>query len=204
MPLGLLERLCQVLDLHPAELFRPPARAAHRRALAPEQPPADATVLEAALATITGPPVPPASRSRWPRSPRARLVPDRPGTAAAALTGQLTGTGIRIDADPAPRDAHPRPARPDRYLTSDQRVALHRLRRPRPPLDAKAAEVLDVIARDPRALTECHRDLDPEVVIALQQRGIIRRHPRGDYLELTDDAQFSLAPEMPHLSRSEH
>jgi hypothetical protein len=38
----------------------------------------------------------------------------------------------------------------------------------------------------------------------LQQRGIIRRHPRGDYLELTDDAQFSLAPEMPHLSRSEH
>ena len=69
---------------------------------------------------------------------------------------------------------------------------------------AKAAEVLDVIARDPRALTECHRDLDPEVVIALQQRGIIRRHPRGDYLELTDDAQFSLAPEMPRLSQSEH
>jgi hypothetical protein len=33
---------------------------------------------------------------------------------------------------------------------------------------------------------------------------IIRRHPRGDYLELTDDAQFSLAPELPHLSRSEH
>ena len=46
---------------------------------------------------------------------------------------------------------------------------------PPPPLDAKAAEVLDVIARSPRTLTECHRDLDPEVVIALQQRGIIRR-----------------------------
>lgn len=71
-------------------------------------------------------------------------------------------------------------------------------------MGARAAAILDVIARDPRALTECHRDLDPEVVIALQQRGIIRRHPRGDYLELTDDAQFSLAPEMPHLSRSEH
>ena len=28
VPLGLLERLCRVLDLHPAELFRPPARAA--------------------------------------------------------------------------------------------------------------------------------------------------------------------------------
>ena len=32
VPLGLLERLCQVLDLHPAELFQPPARAAQRRA----------------------------------------------------------------------------------------------------------------------------------------------------------------------------
>jgi hypothetical protein len=71
-------------------------------------------------------------------------------------------------------------------------------------MGARAAAILDVIARDPRALTECHQDLDPEVVIALQQRGIIRRHPRGDSLELTDDAQFSLAPEMPHLSRSEH
>ena len=123
----------------------------------------------------------------------------------AALTGQLTGAGTRIDADPVPTGTPIRGLRGrDRYLTSDQRAALHRLRRPRPSLDAKAAEVLDVIARDPRALTECHRDLDPEVIIALQQRGIIRRHPRGDYLELTDDAQFSLAPEMPRLSQSEH
>ena len=103
VPLGLLERLCQVLDLHPAELFRPPARAAHRRALAPEQPPADATVLEAALATITVP----AGTTGIPIG-MATLADalgwslDRLGTAVAALTGQLTGTGIRIDADPAP------------------------------------------------------------------------------------------------------
>ena len=109
-----------------------------------------------------------------------------------------------VDADPVPGSTPIRGLRArDRYLTSDQRAALHQLRRPPPTLDAKAAEVLDVIARDPRALTECHRDLDPEVVIALQQRGLIRRHPRSDNLELTDDAQFSLAPEMPHLSRSE-
>jgi hypothetical protein len=38
-------------------------------------------------------------------------------------------------------------------------------------------------------------DLDPEAVIALQQRGIIRRHPCGDHLELTDDAAFSLHPD---------
>ena len=36
-----------------------------------------------------------------------------------------------------------------------------------------------------------------------QDREIRRMHDSGDYLELTDDAQFSLAPEMPHLSRSE-
>ena len=114
----------------------------------------------------------------------------------AALTGQLTGAGTRIDADPVPAGTPIRGLRArDRYLTSDQRAALHRLRRPRPSLDAKAAEVLDVIARDPRALTECHRDLDPEAIIALQQRGIIRRHPRSDYLELTDDAAFSLHPD---------
>ena len=54
VPLGLLERLCQVLDLHPAELFQPPARAAARRRTLPSTgPPGDETVLEAALATVT-------------------------------------------------------------------------------------------------------------------------------------------------------
>ena len=38
---------------------------------------------------------------------------------------------------------------------------------------------------------------DPATVVALQQRGIIRRRPRAGYLELTDDARFSLAPEPP-------
>jgi hypothetical protein len=205
VPLGLLERLCQVLDLHPAELFRPPTRTAQKRALVPAEPPADATVLEAALATLTVP----AGTTGTPVAMAALADAlgwslDRLGTAVAALTGQLTGAGTRIDADPVPGSTPIRGLRArDRYLTSDQRAALHQLRRPPPPLDTKAAEVLDVIARDPRALTECHRDLDPEVVIALQQRGLIGRHPRSDYLELTDDAQFSLAPEMPHLSRSE-
>ena len=36
---------------------------------------------------------------------------------------------------------------------------------------------------------------DPATVVALQQRGIIRRRPRAGYLELTDDARFSLMPE---------
>ena len=125
VPLGLLERLCQVLDLHPAELFRPPARAAQRHALAAEQPPADATVLEAALATITVP----AGTTGTPIGMAALADAlgwslDRLGTAVAALTGQLTGTGIRIDADPAPAGTPIRGLRArDRYLTSDQRSA---------------------------------------------------------------------------------
>ena len=35
-----------------------------------------------------------------------------------------------------------------------------------------------------------------------QQRGIIRRRPRAGYLELTDDARFSLAPDLPDPDRS--
>ena len=98
---------------------------------------------------------------------------------------------VAVDADPAPAGTPIRGLRArNRYLTSDQRVALHRLRRLRPPMGARAAAILDVIACDPRALTECHRDLDPEVVIALQQRGIIRRLPR------------LLAPDAPVRSRA--
>jgi hypothetical protein len=33
--------------------------------------------------------------------------------------------------------------------------------------------------------------LDSATVVALQQRGIIRRRARAGYLELTDDARFS-------------
>jgi len=142
VPLGLLERLCQVLDLHPAELFQPPARAAQRwRALRPARPPGDETVLEAALATVT-------TSSGHP--------------------------GIRS----------PRP----HWLTT----ALHRLRNAGTPLDAGAARVLYAVAHPRGTLTEGDA-ADPATVVALQQRGIIRRRPRAGYLELTDDARFSLA-----------
>ncbi|GEL20990.1 hypothetical protein [Pseudonocardia asaccharolytica] len=45
--------------------------------------------------------------------------------------------------------------------------------------------------------TEAHHELDPAAVVALQQRGLIRCHPGGGYLELTDDAGFSLTPGPP-------
>jgi DNA-binding Xre family transcriptional regulator len=104
VPLGLLERLCQVLDLHPAELFQPPARAAARRRTLPSTgPPGDKTVLEAALATVTTP----SGQPGTPIAPAALADAlgwslDRLDTALAALTDHLAGTGIRIDTDPAP------------------------------------------------------------------------------------------------------
>jgi len=120
---------------------------------------------------------------------------ERLSTALAALTGHLAGTGIRIDTDPAPAGTPLRGLRArDRHLSDGQRAALHRLRHATAPLDADAARVLYAVAHLPRAFTEGDAP-DPATVAALRQRGIIRRRPRAGYLELTDDARFSLTPE---------
>ena len=74
------------------------------------------------------------------------------------------------------------------------RPALHRLRHATTPLDAEAVRVLYAVAHPRGTLTEGDA-ADPATVVALQQRGIIRRRPRAGYLELTDDARFSLTPE---------
>ena len=149
VPLGLLERLCQVLDLHPAELFQPPARGAQRgRALPPSGPPGDETVLEAALATVTTP----SGQPGTPIAPAALADAlgwslERLTTALAALTEHLAGTGIRIDTDPAPAGTPVRGLRArDRHLSDGQRAALHRLRHATTPLDAGAARVLYAVA----------------------------------------------------------
>ena len=72
--------------------------------------------------------------------------------------------------------------------------ALAGLRNAGTPPDADAARVLYAVAHLPGAFTEGDAP-DPAIVVALQQRGIIRRRGRAGYLELTDDARFSLAPE---------
>jgi hypothetical protein len=60
--------------------------------------------------------------------------------------------------------------------------------------------VLYAVAHPRGTLTEGDA-ADPVTVVALQQRGIIRRRPRAGYLELTDDARFSLTPESAVLCR---
>ena len=197
VPLGTLERLCQVLDLHPTELFRAPTRASMRCAQPTSPGPDDGAVLAAALATLSNPP-----GRTGPSVDSARLAEalgwtlDRLGAALSALDAQLADTGVRIDHDPAP--TAPAPVRGlrgrDRHLTEAQRTSLHRLHEPDLELDAATASVLEAIAFAPRAVTEGMQSLDPAVVVALQQRGLVRRHPGGGYLELTEDAEFSLRP----------
>jgi hypothetical protein len=59
------------------------------------------------------------------------------------------------------------------------------------PWPVDTARVLYAVAHPRGTLTEGDAP-DPATVVALQQRGIIRRRPRAGYLELTDDARFSL------------
>ncbi|MGQ0575488.1 MAG: hypothetical protein ACT4RN_14965 [Pseudonocardia sp.] len=93
--LGLLERLYQVLDLHPMELLRAPQRVAQRRALAVHEVAGDGQVLKAALATLTVAPVagqhPPAvTRAAladalgWPLPRLAAAITDLDATPSAA------------------------------------------------------------------------------------------------------------------------
>lgn len=201
IPLGILERLCQILDLHPSELFRAPTHAAQRRAQTAPPAPADVVVIAAALATLTGPPGRAGTTVNSARLADALgWTLDRLGDALAALDEQLADTGVRIDHDPTPtsppavRGLRAR----DRNLTDQQRTALHRLHDADPSLDADLARVLDAIAHSPRAVTERQQSLDPAAVVALQQRGLVRRHPGGGYLELTDDADYSLRPSRCH------
>jgi len=67
-----------------------------------------------------------------------------------------------------------------------QRGAVHQLHDTDPAVDADMARVIAAIAHPPGAVTERRHSLEPAAVVALQQRGLVRRHPGGGYLELTD------------------
>ena len=113
-------------------------------------------MLEAALATITVP----AGTTGTPVGTAALADAlgwslERLDTALAALTGHLAGTGIRIDTDPSPAGTPLRGLRArDRYLSDEQRAALHRLRHATAPLDAEAVRVLYAVAHPRGTLTE--------------------------------------------------
>lgn len=196
VPLGLLERLCQVLDLHPVELFRAPRRATQRRALAVPEVATDGQVLEAALATL---PRPAAAGEQTPAVSRAGLADalgwplSRMAAAIADLDDTLADRGVRLDVDVV-ADGHavhgvtPRPG----LLTPTQRKALHRLTYTDEALDVDTARVLYATADPDIRCSERHRTISADAAVRLQQLGLVRCRDRGRDLELTDDARYAL------------
>lgn len=199
--LGLLERLCQVLDLHPVELFTAPTRVRQRRAVRPADRPADDQVLEAALAT-TG-----AASSATGRHPapvgRAELADalgwplHRLAAAAATLEDTLAGRGVRINNDVvgdgrAVHDLQPRSG----LLTPDQCEALHRLAYADERLDVDAVRALYAIAQPDSRYTERHHVIG-SAGVRLQQLGLVHRRHRARDLELADDVCYALLLDTP-------
>lgn len=199
--LGLLERLCQVLDLHPVELFTAPTtRAQQRRALQPADDPPDEQVLEAALATLAA-----SSASGQQPTPigRAGLVDalgwplHRLAAALAALDHTLADRGVRIDEDVDGDDRAVHGLRPrSGLLTPAQREALHRRAQADEPLDVDAVRALYAIAQPDSRYTERHTVIGTDA-IRLQQLGLVHRRHRARNLELADDVRYGLLLDPP-------
>lgn len=190
LPLGLLERLCEALDLHPVELFA--TSATHdARPPAPAEMASDDAVVEAALAILASG-VDEAdgavSRGRLAEAlawPLARL-----DAALATLDDRLAVAGVRIDADGRGglRGLQPRGG----LLTIAEREALHQLRALAAPLREDTARGLYAITVLGQLASEDDIALSPGIAIELQQRGLIRRRAGGFYLDPSADVRFSL------------
>ncbi|MDN5918702.1 MAG: helix-turn-helix transcriptional regulator [Pseudonocardia sp.] len=200
--LGLLERLCQVLDLHPVELFTAPTRVRQRRAVRPADRPADDQVLEAALATTTGAAPSPAGQHPVPVG-RAELADalgwplQRLAAALAALEDTLAERGVRISNDVVGdgRAVHDLRSRSG-LLTPAQREALHRLAYAGERLDVDAVRALYAIAQPDSRYTERHHVIGPAGV-RLQQLGLVHRRHRSRTLELAADVRYALLLDTP-------
>lgn len=191
--LEVLEKLCRVLDLHPAELFTPPTRAKHR-ASAPRPPsPVDGRILEAALATLA---VWRGGHHRPSPGGRAALADAlgwplaRLDAAVAALEEDLADRGQHLDQHRDRVELRPR----DGLLSVEQRVALHRIHGAGAGVDGdvELARGIYAIAHPDSRGSENHAAFGAALV-TLQQHGLAhRRHHRASHVELTDDARFAL------------
>ncbi|MDQ2708765.1 MAG: helix-turn-helix transcriptional regulator [Actinomycetota bacterium] len=200
--LGVLERLCRVLDLQPAELFSAPTRVSQPDP-APPVVTSDDHILEAALATLTAAAVDTTSLDHcgpvsmgaladaleWPL---ARLE-----ATLATLTDVLAERGQRIDIDTYHQARPVHGLRPrDDLLTSDQREALHRIPLLHQPLHPGTARVL-YTATQPGQCVEYQAVIGYNPAVLLQRQGLVQRHPGARYLELTDDVRFALLLDEP-------
>jgi hypothetical protein len=101
VPLGTLERLCRVLDLHPVELFALPTRGGVLPP-APAEVAVDDAVAEAALVTLAAPSVAgvvagPVNCARVAEALGWSLA--RLDAVLASLDDRLAGAGTRVDVD---------------------------------------------------------------------------------------------------------
>ncbi|MGQ0575842.1 MAG: helix-turn-helix domain-containing protein [Pseudonocardia sp.] len=187
VPLRTLERLCEVLDLHPIELFVAPTRNQHRRNM-PPTPAAvasDDAVLEAALATV------PRRRTRAQLADLLGWTLPRLTTAIATLEHRLDHTGIRVEHDPdsgcilglRPRDG---------LLTRQQREALHQ---PGPTdlgLDEPTARALYEVAVIGRSVSETDTYVDEVAIRTLRQLGLVHRRHNSEAFNPNADVVYSL------------
>jgi hypothetical protein len=175
VPLGLSERLCQVPDLHPVELFRAPHRAAHRRTVTVPEQVADEQVLEAA--------------GHPPGTGRGRTAGD---------SGQPDRAGRRAGVAAAPVGrGHRRPRR----HTGRPRCRLDRLVDAEEALDVDTVRVLYAAAA-PELLHRTPPAISAAGALRLQQLGLVRRRDRAHDLELTDDARYALLLDRQHTLSS--
>lgn len=192
IPLGLLERLCVVLDLHPVELFGRPLPGADRDRLSPPPPPGDAAVVEAALGTLAEVMTEPVSIARLAQALNWPL--DRLAAALAAVEDRLCTTGLRLERDPRHGGAQIRGIRPRHaLLTPAQRTALHRIPATQQPLTEDAARAL-YTATFPEAgpLSENTLAFPRDVAIQLQRQGLVEHCRAGFTLDPTDEVRYSL------------
>jgi DNA-binding Xre family transcriptional regulator len=190
IPLGVLEELCHVLDLQPADLFIPPPRVADG-ARAPSPVGTDDAIVEAALAGLVEVNPPAISRARLANALGWSL--DRLEIALGRMEIRLETGGVRFDRDVVNRAEPLQGLRPRHgLLTEMQRYALHQLRVADDGLAEPVLQALYQIIIVGYEYTEATLDHSAETAIELQRQGLVRRRPSGGVLDPTDDVRFSL------------
>lgn len=191
LPLGILEELCHALDLHPAELFHPPARAGDRvPALSPPVGTDDA-IVEAALAGLINVNPPPISRARLAEALDWSL--DRLEMALARMEVRLEAGGVRFDRDFLNPAVPLQGLRPRHGLLNEsQQYKLRQLSVADGGLAEPVLRALYQIVIVGFEYSEATLDLSAETAIELQRQGLVRRRPYSRVLDPTDDVRFSL------------
>lgn len=184
--LQILEYLCQILDLGPAELFIPPDDDLSHATIQPSTSKADDAVLEAALATVVS------SIGHTQMAQALGWSLERVERAVEKLEERLAFAGVRLDRDAgAPAVLHGLKPR-DALLTDGQRSAL----RTHAGLDGQLSEddaaTLYEIAVVQSAPTESSSRIDRDAAVRLQQRRYVYRRHGSERLIPRPDVLFGL------------